>query len=298
MVLAGSILLSGQSDLLDPVECTTTLGVPHGEGNLVDTLTVEATGSIDVGKQDTGKTSDSGDEAAQEATLAHGSAGGEDQSHNLGVRDGSEERGEGSVHPAAEAVANDAVGGVVAVLNLLEVGPHLVGLPAVVTSEGGNVVPVAVERRDGDEGVVAGATTEGSCTRVQNTQRLGTSGRVESRVPSAVGLLVHHLGILCLGRGVGIVVDKKVPGDLVVLGSRQVVGWDLGEDVVRVVTASINQEDLVAGVGKVGGSTTTTGARADHDKFVVLKSVVAGLSLEKRVVPGDGSTEIISTGKS
>lgn len=96
-------------------------------------------------------------------------------------------------------------------LYLLEVRAHAVRVPRVITRKTGNVRPVTIMSSDSDEGIVTGASTESTSTRIKNTQRLCIFRRGESNIVATIGLLVNHLGVLLLLLGIRVVIDEVVP---------------------------------------------------------------------------------------
>jgi hypothetical protein len=108
-------------------------------------------------------------------------------------------------------VADDTAGEIHVLLQLLKVRSHVVRVPRVITSKTGDIRPITIMSGDGDEGIVACASTEGTSTRIKNSQRLRILRRGESNVIATVGFLVDHLGVLLLLLGVRVVIDEVVP---------------------------------------------------------------------------------------
>src|SRR5271170_7859009 len=81
---------------------------------------------------------------------------------------------------------------VMAVLQALEVAPHIFTVPRLVASERRDAVPIGVMRIDEDHGIVRGAATKGSGARIQDA------------INALVGI-DPILGILLLSLGVAVV---------------------------------------------------------------------------------------------
>jgi hypothetical protein len=195
-----------------------------------------------------------------EATnLALSSCSRDDEREQLLVLDDQAEAGEGSLQPAAEAVADDRVGQILVLLELLEVVAHLGRRPGVVASQLLNVLPVVVEGVHRDHGVVSGTSTESASTGVQHSEWLSVGRRRQTDVLLAVGFTVDHLGVSLLALKIGIVVDKVVPRLRLVLCALQHHGRDLRCDVVSCIASGFDQKDFVAGKGKAGCERSAAG---------------------------------------
>lgn len=170
-------------------------------------------------------------------------------------------------------------------LDVLEQPLEGAPVPARVARGARDGVPVAVEGADGDEGVVARAAAQGARARVQGAQRDGAVRGVGPRVEGAVGQGVGGDEVAGLNGGVGAARDEVVPlgGGEVVGGAREEQGDGL-EEVVALVTARVEEENRVPGLGEVRRHGPAAGARADDDVVVGCRGV-EGLSCgEERVV--------------
>lgn len=101
--------------------------------------------------------------------------------------------GERSLEPTTEAMTDKGARKVLVLLQLFEVLTHLVRCPATVASDLLNVLPIIVEGVHADHGVVGRATAQSTSARVENTQWVSLSWRVEANVQLAIILAIHHL---------------------------------------------------------------------------------------------------------
>ena len=158
---------------------------------------------------------------------------------------------------------------VLAVLQLLEIGPHAVGAPGGIAGQVRNVVPIVVVRIDNDHGVVCGAAAK------------ATGARIPDAVDGLAIVVRHVFVILVLPGVVGVMADEKVPahrvvfrrtgmedGDVVIVRKPIDVGIDgVAALELKRVPAGFHHKDLSAVLGKPRGDSAAAGARANNDIF-------------------------------
>lgn len=115
------------------------------------------------------------------------------------------------------------------------------------------------------------AATEGSNTRVENTQGLRASRWVETSVYGTGLGPVGELGVLLGLDRVGVVVDEEIPLHGLVLGGQGVQSWDLNGWVLASVLSGVDEQDAEAGHGQAGGHRGTSGPGADD--YIVVSRV-------------------------
>ena len=167
--------------------------------------------------------------------------------------------------PALEAVAGLRVRllDVAAPLDPLEDASHPIRGPRLVIrvvrlGDPGDLLPVAVVRVDGDQGVVRRAAPQGPGAGVQDA------------------LALHVLGIVlvALSRRIGVVLDEEIPAHLRVLCRLGVERRDVVVQVL-VFVAGLDQKDLEPRAGKVGGDRSAAAARANDD-IIELRGLLRG----------------------
>lgn len=126
---------------------------------------------------------------------------------------------------------------------------------------------------DGDECVVTRTSAQCTSTRVPDAKGLGTRGRLEANIKAAVCLLISHLGVLLLLLEVGVVVDEIVPSSILKLGGHEMQRRKRFSQTLTRVTAGIDQQDLVASDGEVGGNRTSAWARPYDDILVAVQCI-------------------------
>lgn len=171
-------------------------------------------------------------------------------------------------------MADDTAGEIHVLLYLLEVRAHVVGVPRVITRKTGDVRPVTVMSSDSDESIVTGASAESTSTRIKNTQRLCILRRGKSSIVATIGLLVDHLGVLLLLRGVRIVIDEIIPSCVLELSRHEMQGGNLLNPIIARVAASVDEKDFEASDGEIGSDRATTCTRTD-DYIVIFNGDIA-----------------------
>lgn len=135
--------------------------------------------------------------------------------------------------------------------------------PAVIASDIGVVVPIALGGQPGHHGINHGRSSKGSSTGVVHTQQLRTGRRTGLThpvlallgEPRLMAVLVVPLVAL------GVVLDEELPGDGGGVGSES-TAWGL--------VAGFDEEDRVSRLGEVYGQNATTRSATNYDIVVYL----------------------------
>jgi hypothetical protein len=117
---------------------------------------------------------------------------------------------------------------------------------------------------DSNEGIVTGASTKSTSTRIKNTQRFRILRRGESDIVATISLLVNHLGVLILLLGVRVMIDEVVPACILELSGHEMQGGNLLNPIIARVAASVDEKNFEARDGEIGGDRATTSAGTDN----------------------------------
>lgn len=213
------------------------------------------------------KTSDGVHETTNQ-TFAHGSGSSNNKRQNLQVFGNQQNRGDSSLQPTSVTMSDNTAGQVAVALELLEVLAHVAGHPRVVSSQSGNIVPIFLGGKNGDQSVVLGTTTKSTSSRIEDTLSYRSFRRVQARVVFSRGSEIGHLRVTLSLRLVGIVVDEKVPLDGVISARIGVQSWNLDLSVGTVILTSVNEQDAIASKSKTSCKRGTTRTRSDDDVLV------------------------------
>jgi hypothetical protein len=104
--------------------------------------------------------------------------------------------------------------------------------------------------------------------RIQHPQRFRLRRRLQPNIQTPVSQAIRHLRIPLLAVQVRVVVDEIVPTRLLQLGRVEVHSWGLLLPHLAGIAAGVDQEDLVAHDGEVGGHGAAAGAGADDDVVI------------------------------
>ena len=165
--------------------------------------------------------------------------------------------------PAPEALP----GPVSALLEPLEVRPHVLRAPRGVAGQVGELIPVGVMRIDEDHRVVRGAAAKGA------------GARIPDRVDRLAVVVLDELAIAALLFVVLVVPNEEVPADGVVFGRQRMERWNLVVFGIRVdawvkwvgpgdtlrIAASFEHDYGVACLNQPRGNRAASRARADDD---------------------------------
>lgn len=165
-------------------------------------------------------------------------------------------------------MSDDAAGQVAVALELLKVLAHVAGHPGVISGQSGDIIPVLLGRKDGDQSVVLGATTESASSRIENALSYRTFRRIQAGVVLARWSEIGHLGVTLGLLFIGIVVDEEVPLDRVISAGIGVQSWNLNLSVGTVILAGIDEQDAIASKSKASCKWRTTRTRSDDDVLV------------------------------